>query len=131
LAPLNEQWPGAPDVDRPWLGRFKDKLQRYFLGEAVTFDEPLDLDRATPFQRRVWLAVREIPYGEVRSYGQIARRIGHPQAVRAVGRALASNPLPIVVPCHRVIGSDGSLVGFRGGLEMKRRLLEIENAHRH
>ncbi|MEA3459585.1 MAG: methylated-DNA--[protein]-cysteine S-methyltransferase [Chloroflexota bacterium] len=129
LKPLCRRWPRAGNADCPWLSDFKYKLRRYFLGEAVTFDKPLALAEATPFQRQVWLAVRKIPRGEVRSYGQIARQLN--SSARAVGRALASNPLPIVVPCHRVVGSDGSLVGFQGGLEMKRRLLEMENAHRH
>jgi len=103
-------------------------LQQCFDGQRVLFDEPLDLSGATAFQRRVWLAVRDIPYGETRSYGQIARQVGSPGAARAVGRAMATNPVPIVVPCHRVIGSDGNLRGFGGGLDLKHRLLEMEGA---
>ncbi|RKY02473.1 hypothetical protein DRP77_07865, partial [Candidatus Poribacteria bacterium] len=102
--------------------------RRYFLGERVEFDLKLDLSLGTPFMRKVWEAVRAIPYGEVRTYGWVARTIGSPRAFRAVGMALARNPLPLIVPCHRVIGSDGTLKGFTapGGIEMKRRLLEHE-----
>ena len=125
LKPLLERWGGQPHDD-PRLDGLKRKLQRYFDGRRVLFDEPLDLREATVFQRRVWSVVRDIPYGETRSYSQIARQVGSPAAARAVGQALAANPLPIVVPCHRVIGGDGDLRGFGGGLDLKRRLLEME-----
>ena len=125
---LLEPWGGGQSYDGPRLDGLKRKLQRYFDGQRVLFDEPLDLRAATAFQRRVWSAVRDIPCGETRSYGQIARQVGSPGAARAVGQAMAANPLPIVVPCHRVIGSDGSLRGFGGGLDLKRRLLEMEGA---
>lgn len=103
-------------------------VRRYFLGEEVEFNLGLDLSLGTPFMRRVWETVQTIPYGEVRTYRWVAREIGSPRAFRAVGMALARNPLPLIVPCHRVIGSDGSLKGFTapGGIEMKRRLLEHE-----
>lgn len=127
LKPLLERWGGQPHDD-PRLGGLKRKLQQYFDGQRVLFDEALDLSGATAFQRRVWLAVRGIPYGETRSYGQIAHQAGSPGAARAIGRAMAANPVPIVVPCHRVIGSDGNLRGFGGGLDLKRRLLEMEGA---
>lgn len=101
------------------------QLAAYFSGELREFDLPLR-SRGTPFQTAVWAALREIPYGETRSYADIARRVGRPTAVRAVGRANGQNPLSIVVPCHRVIGSDGSLTGYAGGVERKRALLELE-----
>lgn len=103
------------------------QLSEYFSGGRTTFSLPLD-PRGTPFQRKVWDALREIPYGQTRSYGQIAARIDLPQSVRAVGAANGANPLCVVVPCHRVIGADGRLVGFGCGLEMKRKLLELEGA---
>ena len=102
------------------------QLQAYFRGELEEFDVPLAME-GTEFQIRVWNALRTIPYGETISYAQLARRIGNPKAVRAVGLANGSNPLPIIVPCHRVIGSDGSLTGFGGGLSTKKKLLELEN----
>lgn len=118
---------GLPDDER--LASLKARLQAYFRGEAVSFDDqPLDMRGATEFQRRVWEAVRTIPRGETRTYGQLAREVGSPGAARAVGQAMARNPWPIVVPCHRVVGHDGRLTGFGGGLEMKRRLLELEGA---
>jgi len=128
LGPLLARWRLARVGQDARLARFKEKLRRYFEGQEVTFDEPLDLSQATPFQRRVWRAVREIPRGETRSYGEIARLVGAPRAARAVGGALAANPLPIVIPCHRVISSDGGLGGFGGRVELKRRLLELEGA---
>jgi O-6-methylguanine DNA methyltransferase len=128
LKPLLKRWGEEQLYDDPRLDGLKRKLQRYFDGHRVLFDEPLDLRGATAFQRRVWLAVRDIPCGETRSYGQIARQVGSPGAARAVGQAMAANPLPIVVPCHRVIGSDGNLRGFGDGLDLKRRLLEMEGA---
>jgi len=128
LKPLLERWGKEQSYDDPKLDALKTKLQQYFDGQPVLFDEPLHLIGATAFQRRVWSAVRDIPYGETRSYGQIARQAGSPGAARAVGQAMTANPVPIVVPCHRVIGSDGDLRGFGGGLDLKRRLLEMEGA---
>ena len=128
LRPLLERWRLARLGEDASLAQFKEKLRRYFEGQEVAFDEPLDLSQATPFQRRVWQAVREIPRGETRSYGEIARLVDAPRAARAVGQALAANPLPIVIPCHRVINSDGGLGGFGGRVELKRRLLELEGA---
>ena len=129
LKPLLDRWGGRQSYDDV-LNDLKRKLQQYFDGQRVLFDQPLDLREATAFQRRVWLAVRDIPYGETRSYGQIARQAGSPGAARAVGQAMAANPVPIVAPCHRVIGSDGNLRGFGGGLDLKRRLLEMERVLR-
>lgn len=101
------------------------QLDGYFGGHLRRFDLPLH-PRGTDFQLRVWEALRAIPYGETRSYSEIARAIGRPSAVRAVGAANGANPLPIVVPCHRVIGADGSLTGFGGGMAAKRYLLDLE-----
>jgi methylated-DNA-[protein]-cysteine S-methyltransferase len=98
----------------------------YFSGRRQDFSDALDLTAATPFQRRVWLAARLIPYGETRSYCQLAASIGQPGTARAVGQALARNPLAIIVPCHRVLKADGRLGGFGGGAEMKRFLLSLE-----
>jgi methylated-DNA-[protein]-cysteine S-methyltransferase len=103
----------------------REQLDAYFGGEFESFD--LDLDpRGTPFQRRVWEALLEIPFGETISYSELARRLGDPKLVRAVGVANGRNPISVVIPCHRVIGADGSLVGYGGGLERKRWLLEHE-----
>ena len=130
LKPLLERWEEEQSYDDSKLDGLKAKLQQYFDGQRVLFDEPLDQSEATAFQRRVWSVVRDIPYGETRSYGQIARQAGSPGAARAVGRVMATNPVPIVVPCHRVIGSDGNLRGFGGGLDLKHRLLEMERVLR-
>lgn len=127
-AVLNLLTRGLPEAiaDPSPFGDLLLRLRRYLAGEQVPFDDELDLTGATPFSRDVWQATRLIPYGETRSYGWIAQQIGRPRALRAVGQALGRNPLPIVVPCHRVLGKDGSLCGFGGGLEMKKRLLELE-----
>jgi methylated-DNA-[protein]-cysteine S-methyltransferase len=103
------------------------QLDEYFAGRRTHFDLPLSLT-GTPFQRRVWTALAEIPFGRTISYLQLARTVGDERAVRAVGGANGRNPLPIVLPCHRVIGADGSLTGFGGGIERKRWLLEHEGA---
>lgn len=106
---------------------YVEHFVRYFRGERMDLAWiPVADERYTPFQRAVWQAVRGIPYGEVRTYGQMAKAISMPKAARAVGRALAVNPFPLVVPCHRVVGRDGSLTGFGAGLEWKRALLELE-----
>jgi methylated-DNA-[protein]-cysteine S-methyltransferase len=115
----------VPGLD---VAALADKMRRYFDGEPLTFDEPLDPSLGTDFQRRVWAITRGIPRGQTRTYGEIARTAGSPGAARAVGQSMARNPWPIVVPCHRVLGSDGSLTGFGGGLDMKRRMLEQEGA---
>jgi methylated-DNA-[protein]-cysteine S-methyltransferase len=106
-----------------------DQLQAYFSGDRVDFDVALRLE-GTEFQNRVWSALLEIPYGETWSYGRLAAHIGAPTASRAVGLANGRNPVAIIVPCHRVIGSNGSLTGYGGGLDRKRRLLDLERAHR-
>lgn len=104
----------------------REQLAEYFAGERTAFDLPLAF-AGTPFQQLVWAALREIPYGETMSYGALARRLGKPGAARAVGLANGRNPIAVIVPCHRVIGADGSLTGFGGGLERKRVLLELES----
>jgi len=111
------------------LERAAHQLGEYFVGSRREFD--LDLNPVgTPFQQSVWQALLTIPYGETRSYGEIARQIERPKAVRSVGTANGSNPLPVIVPCHRVIGANGSLVGFGGGLPIKRDLLALEQPQR-
>jgi methylated-DNA-[protein]-cysteine S-methyltransferase len=119
------QWHFEPEAFPEALGQ----LEAYFGGRLTRFDLPLRLD-GTEFQRRVWDALVEIPYGETASYGEIAGRIGSPGAARAVGLANGRNPVGIIVPCHRVIGSDGSLTGYGGGLERKLTLLQLEREHR-
>jgi methylated-DNA-[protein]-cysteine S-methyltransferase len=104
------------------------RLQSYFDGEEASFPDSLDLSGATAFHRDVWNATRSIPYGETRTYAWVAQQIGSPRASRAVGGALARNPFPIIVPCHRVVASNGNLGGFGGGLQLKKRLLELEAA---
>jgi methylated-DNA-[protein]-cysteine S-methyltransferase len=111
--------------ESPVLGEVARQLHEYFDGERTSFTVPLDL-AGTPFQLAAWRALAEIPYGETVSYADQARRLGRPRAVRAVGAANGRNPVPIVLPCHRVIGSDGSLTGFGGGLHVKRALLDHE-----
>ena len=110
----------------PFFGELIFRLQGYFKGKRVNFPDVLDLSSATTFEQAVWEATRLIPYGETRTYGWVAEEIGLPHATRAVGQALARNPFPIVVPCHRVVGSCGSLVGFSAGLKVKRKLLALE-----
>lgn len=114
------------EVNASLFGDLTARLQGYFKGEMVDFPDALDLTGTTTFQGTVWSVARSIPYGETRTYGWIAREIGQPQAGRAVGQALGRNRFPIVVPCHRVVGNDGSMVGFSNGLTMKRRLLALE-----
>jgi methylated-DNA-[protein]-cysteine S-methyltransferase len=105
--------------------KLKSQLDAYFARKLRRFTIPLDL-RGTSFQRQVWDFLRGIPWGQTRSYGQIAEALGRPNAARAVGRAVGSNPVSIVVPCHRVIGSNGALTGYGGGLDRKAALLELE-----
>lgn len=111
------------------FGDVAEQLGEYFAGARVTFDVALHL-AGTPFQRTVWSALLEIPYGETVSYGELAALIGRPTAARAVGLANGRNPISIIVPCHRVIGSDGDLTGYGGGIDRKRHLLDFERAHR-
>src|SRR4051812_8752637 len=107
------------------LGAATGQLEAYFAGERQSFDLELDL-AGTPFQQRVWSELRRIPYGETVTYGELAARIGRSDIVRAVGAAVGRTPVPIIVPCHRVLGADGSLTGYGGGLQRKRALLDLE-----
>lgn len=115
------------DAGNPHLNAAAGQLDEYFAKERTGFELPFDV-RGTDFQREVWAGLSRIPFGVTRSYGELAERIGRPKAVRAVGLANGSNPLSVIVPCHRVIGADGTLTGFGGGLDLKRRLLVFEGA---
>ncbi|MCZ6634163.1 MAG: methylated-DNA--[protein]-cysteine S-methyltransferase [bacterium] len=129
------QWEGASDegleeaTDHPVLHQVVEQLGAYFSGVLTRFDILLDL-QGTIFQKQVWNLLREIPYGETRSYGELAVELGDAKKVRAVGLANGRNPVPIVVPCHRVIGKSGDLIGFGGGIEVKAFLLRLEQQHR-
>jgi methylated-DNA-[protein]-cysteine S-methyltransferase len=127
MATLASRWPEAT-LDRRLMPSLAAALADYFAGRAARFNVDIDLDDRTPFQRQVLEACRRIPPGEVVTYGQLAAQVGRPRAARAVGQAMAANPVPLVVPCHRVVAADGSLCGFSaaGGLEIKRRLLHHE-----
>jgi O-6-methylguanine DNA methyltransferase len=123
--------PGKPErtqeaAARRLVEQARGELLEYFAGRRAWFSVPVDLDAAPPFQRQVLQTALRIPFGEARPYAWVARRIGHPRAVRAVGTALARNPVPLLVPCHRVLRSDGGLGGYAFGLSMKRRLLQLE-----
>jgi methylated-DNA-[protein]-cysteine S-methyltransferase len=118
---IRDDW--EPD-DEPFA-QAREQLDEYFAGRRTTFDLPLKMS-GSPFQRRVWHALQEIAYGETISYGELAHRVGEPATPRNVGSANGRNPISVIVPCHRVIGADGSLVGYGGGLERKRILLDLE-----
>lgn len=117
--------PHMAEEETPLLRQAAAQLEEYFAGRRERFDLPLQL-AGTEFQRSVWAALQQIPYGQTRSYGQIAAAVGNPKGSRAVGMANNRNPVMIVVPCHRVIGGNGAMVGYAGGLEIKRRLLDLE-----
>jgi methylated-DNA-[protein]-cysteine S-methyltransferase len=120
----NSEW--KRDPDNPHLKRAKRQLAEYFGGKRRSFE--LELDPAgTGFQKRVWKAISGVPYGRTISYGELARRAGFPEGARAAGAATGRNPIGIIVPCHRIVGSDGSLTGYAGGLEKKRALLALES----
>jgi methylated-DNA-[protein]-cysteine S-methyltransferase len=121
---------GAPgDPDSEPFASVAEQLAAYFAGDLTEFDMPLHL-HGTPFQQRVWEALQEIPYGETTTYGELAVEIGRPSASRAVGLANGRNPVSVIVPCHRVVGSTGSLTGYGGGLDRKRYLLDFERKNR-
>lgn len=124
----SNKWFGHENVEKSvsFLQPIIDQISEYFAGKRNSFDLKVDL-HGTPFQKRVWLSLMKIPYGQTRSYKDIALEIGIPKAVRAIGGANNRNPVPILVPCHRVIGTNGALVGYGGGLEIKQALLNIES----
>jgi len=124
--PIPEEW--EEDETFPLLRRAAEQLNAYFEGRRRTFSLPL-APAGTPFQRRVWAELQRIPYGTTISYSALAKRAGKPRAIRAAGAANGKNPISIVIPCHRVVGKDGSLTGYGGGLETKWALLELEGAH--
>ncbi|MEK7396656.1 MAG: MGMT family protein [Candidatus Poribacteria bacterium] len=109
-----------------WMAKIKEALINYFKGQKIDFPFLLDLSGWTDFQRSVWEVTKSIPYGELRSYGWVAQQIGNPKSARAVGQAVGANPIPIIIPCHRVVASDGSLHGFTGGLHLKEKLIALE-----
>ena len=117
--PAHDPPPAPPNPD------LESQLREYFSGRRTTFDFPL-APKGTPFQLAVWSALLEIPYGDTTTYAELARRIGRPNAVRAVGAANGANPIPVIIPCHRVIGSNGTLTGYGGGIERKQWLLALE-----
>ncbi|WP_261852195.1 methylated-DNA--[protein]-cysteine S-methyltransferase [Clostridium folliculivorans] len=116
------------DVQSPLFKRAVAQLQDYFNGKIFSFDLPL-APKGTDFQKQVWKALSEIPYGKTKSYGDIAKIIKNEKAARAIGMANNKNPIMIIIPCHRVIGSNGSLVGYAGGIDVKRRLLDLESEY--
>jgi methylated-DNA-[protein]-cysteine S-methyltransferase len=118
----------AEDPSHPVLQRAAGQLAEYFTGQRTRFELPLDLQAGTPFQQSVWTALLAIPPGGTTSYAQLGRQLGRPQAARAIGAAVGRNPVSIVVPCHRVLGTGGSLTGYAGGLERKTALLRLEGA---
>ena len=122
--PDTSRW--ARDDEHPLLQRVKTEIDEYFAGQRHSFDLPLDMECGTAFQQAVWRALLAIPYGSSTSYGALSTAIGRPSAVRALGGAVGRNPFSIVVPCHRVIGSQGSLTGYAGGLDRKTALLQLE-----
>ena len=122
--PDHSAWPAAPG--HPTLRAAAAQLAEYFAGQRQQFALPLDLRRGTEFQRAVWQTLLSIPFGQTTHYGALAARIGRPRAVRALGAAVGRNPISIIVPCHRVIGADGSLTGYAGGLDRKTTLLRLE-----
>ena len=124
---LRIEFHGQPCRNDPAAELVLQQLDEYFRGDRKAFDVPLAL-RGTPFQLEVWRALQQVPYGATTSYGEIARMLGRPAASRAVGAANGANPIPIIIPCHRVIGANGSLTGFGGGFYAKQWLLELEGA---
>ena len=127
--PVDVEW--REDASHPVLREAVAQLGAYFAGERTAFDLPLDLQAGTAFQRSVWQALLAIPPGGTTSYAELGRRLGRPQAARAVGAAVGRNPISIVVPCHRVLGTGGALTGYAGGLERKTALLRLEGVLRH
>jgi O-6-methylguanine DNA methyltransferase len=124
---LDPQASALIEMQTSWLCTARDALMEYFeAGTPLPLSIPIDLSHGAPFRQAVWEALRTIPYGETRTYGEVAKMVGNPRAARAVGQACGENPLPIFVPCHRVIGHNGKLVGFTGGIHIKKALLDLE-----
>ncbi|MEW5767898.1 MAG: methylated-DNA--[protein]-cysteine S-methyltransferase [bacterium] len=130
LQRLTEEVSGELIIDPSPFQTLSKELTDYFEGKKVFFNYPFDLKQATPFQRKVWETVQAIPYGETRAYGWVAEIMGKPKASRPVGQALSANPLPILIPCHRILRSDGALGGFSSGLAWKKKLLQLEGAEK-
>jgi methylated-DNA-[protein]-cysteine S-methyltransferase len=128
LSRLKERFPGKIIRDHQKNRNLLNELKKYLKGELQRFDCKLDL-RGTSFQKRVWSALEKIPYGQTRSYKEIAQAIGHPKAFRAVGNANGQNSIPLIIPCHRVVESNGGLGGFGHGVKVKKQLLDFEKAH--
>jgi methylated-DNA-[protein]-cysteine S-methyltransferase len=130
--PGNRRPRSAPPTKKPpsFIRKLTRQLKQYALGKSVRWSVPVDLSSGTSFQQKVWRTLTKIPRGETRSYGWVAQKIGKPKAPRAVGTACGANPVPVIIPCHRVVASDGSLGGFGGGLPMKKRLLAVERKAR-
>ncbi len=128
LSRLKERFPGKIIRDNQKNRNLLNELKKYLKGELQRFDCKLDF-RGTPFQKRVWSALAKIPYGQTRSYKEIAQAIGHPKAFRAVGNANGQNSIPLIIPCHRVIKNNGGLGGFGHGVKVKKQLLDFEKAH--
>ena len=129
VAGLRADYGVEPRRDPERAAEARRQIGEYLSGKRVAFELPLDLDGVSDFQRRALTACAGIPYGQTRSYAELARELGQAGAARAVGGAMAHNPLPLIIPCHRVLRSDGGLGGFGGGLDIKRRLLDLERAH--
>lgn len=128
LSRLKERFPGKIIRDNQKNRNLLNELKKYLKGELQRFDCKLDF-RGTPFQKRVWSALAKIPYGQTRSYKEIAQAIGHPKAFRAVGNANSRNSIPLIIPCHRVVERNGGLGGFGHGVKVKKQLLDFEKAH--
>ncbi len=123
---LKQRGQSLSEAEASYFGDLPDRMRDYLAGKVVGFPDKLDLSWASPFQRSVWEITQSIPHGETRTYAWVAGKLGMPKAARAVGQALARNPVPIIIPCHRIICSNGNLGGFGGGEDVKRLLLEIE-----
>ncbi len=124
---LSPVWDSVSDCERtPFSDSVFSQVLEYFTGERKEFDVEIDIDRMTPFQQKILRELQAIPYGEVRTYKQLAEAIGNPKAARAVGGACNRNPIHLIIPCHRIIGANGALTGYAAGLEIKRQLLDLE-----
>jgi O-6-methylguanine DNA methyltransferase len=129
---IRSLYPSVKHEEDNLLRSMKDLLVKYFDGEVVCMDLPLEFPKATPFQRKVWEGIRNIPYGQIKTYGWLGTKLSNPGASRAVGNALAKNPLPLIIPCHRVVRSDGKMGGFSlpGGILLKKKLIDLEKKNK-